>query len=124
MNPRTLTLLALLSATTALGGCAQTLSSLAVSLTSASPTQAKSVAEAEQVTTLAEQALDLYVQNGNPSQPVLAELKILVPALHNALKQVEAANMAGNSASAAAALAAFNQALAALNSYKTNQGVS
>lgn len=123
MNPRTLTLLALLSATTALGGCTA-ISNLAVSLTSASPTQAKSVAEAEQVTTLAEQALDLYVQNGNPSQPVLAELKILVPALHNALKQVEAANTAGNSASAAAALAAFNQALAALNSYKTNQGVS
>jgi hypothetical protein len=127
---RSIRLLALsvgLFAAVSLGGCADlasVASSVAVSVTTATPTQVTTLAEAEQAATLAEQGLDLYVTTGTPSPAVVAELKVLVPALHTVLKQAEAANAAGNSALAAAAIASFNQALAALNSYKTLQGVN
>lgn len=109
-----------------LAGCstaASLLSGVAVSFTTANPFQAKTIAEATQAATLAEKALDLYVTSGHASKPVLDELQVLVPAVHNALKKAQAANAAGNSALVAAALAGFNEALAALNSYKTLQGV-
>jgi hypothetical protein len=127
---RSIRLLALsvgLFAAVSLGGCADlasVASSVAVSVTTATSTQVTTLAEAEQAATLAEQGLDLYVTTGTPSPAVVAELKVLVPALHTVLKQAEAANAAGNSALAAAAIASFNQALAALNSYKTLQGVN
>ena len=76
------------------------------------------------IKTAAERALDCYVNNGSPSRAVLNELNILVPAVHSALVKVEAANKAGNSALTAAALAAFNEALAAYESYATQQGVT
>lgn len=110
----------------ALSGCADMgslLSGVAVSATSATPTQAKTVAEATQAATAAEHALDFYVVHGNPSPAVLQELKILVPAVHNALVKVEDANRAGNSVLAAAAMSAFNEALAAYKSYSAFQGV-
>lgn len=109
-----------------LSGCTSVgsgLSSVAVSLTSKTATQAKTVAEATQAVTLVERGLDLYVQNGNPPRAVLLELQILVPAVHNALVAVQGANRAGNSAAAAAALASFNEALAALTAYQTLSGV-
>ena len=109
-----------------LGGCAQLgslVSEVTVAATSATPTQATTLAEAEQAATLAEQALDLYVRTGNPSQAVLSELQILVPAIHNSLVKVEQANSAGNSALAATALAAFNEALTAYQTYAANNGV-
>lgn len=108
------------------GGCAEVReigSDIAVSTTTATPSQAKTVADAIQLTTLAEKSLDVIVTSGVLSRPVLDELAILVPAVHNALKKVEAANSAGNSALTAAALAAFNEALKAFNIYKQANGV-
>lgn len=102
--------------TIGIAGCA--------ALTSAPPSQARSVAEAIQAVTLAEKGLDIYVQSGKADQAVLAQLKILVPAVHNSLKQVEAAQSSGNSALQAAALAAFNESMAALVSYENLRGVS
>jgi hypothetical protein len=113
-------------AVVALGGCTSFgsfVSDLAISATSATPTQAKTVGEAATLATAAEKALDLYVTTGSPSTGVLNELNILVPAVHNALVKVEAANKAGNSALTAAALATFNEALAAYESYATQNGV-
>lgn len=110
----------------ALGGCStvgQALSGLVVSVTSATPSQAKTVAEATQAATLVEQSLDLYVKNGHPSPAVLQELQVLVPAVHNTLVRAQQANASGNSALTAAALAAFNEATSAANSYETLQGV-
>lgn len=116
-----------LAAALSLGGCASVASvasDLAVSATTATPAQAKTVGEATQATALAEKTLDLAVTSGALPPAVIAELKILVPAVHNALKKVEAANAAGNSALTALALASFNEARAALNSYETLSGVS
>lgn len=110
-----------------LGGCsslASAVSSIAVATSTSSTTQATTVAEAEQAATLAEKALDLYVTTANPSKTVLQELQVLVPAVHNALVKAEAANAAGDSAATAAALAVFNEALAAYQSYATLQGVT
>lgn len=115
-----------LATSLALGGCSSVgsgLSSVAVSLTTKTETQAKTVAEATQAASLAERALDLYVQTGNPPREVLLELQILVPAVHNALVTVQNANRAGNSALSAGALASFNEALAALVAYQTLKGV-
>jgi hypothetical protein len=113
-----------LFASIGLCGCGQTLSSLAVSLTSPSPTQVKTLAEAEQAATVAENSLDIYVNSGVANQATLAEIKTLVTALHTELKKFEAANSAGNSVAVQAETDAFNAALSALNGYKTLQGVS
>ena len=113
-----------LIALTSLGGCGTTLSGLAVSLTSPSPTQVKTLAEAEQASTVAENALDIYVNSGAANQATLAEIKTLVTDLHTELKKFEAANSAGNSVAVQAEVDAFNAALSALNGYKTLQGVS
>lgn len=99
-------------------------SDVTVSATSATPGQAKTVAEAAQAATLVEHSLDLYVKAGNPSPAVLTEIQVLVTAVHNTLVKAEQANAAGNSALTATGLAAFNQAIAAVNSYETLQGVS
>lgn len=110
-----------------LGGCttvSSTLSGIAVSATTAGPTQAKTVAEAIQATTLFEKSLDLYMTAGAPNKAVLQELQILVPALHNALSAAETANASGNSALIAAALATFNEALGAVQSYEALKGVA
>lgn len=110
-----------------LGGCTtigSTLSDIAVATTSATPSQAKTVAEAIQATALVEKSLDLYVTTAKPDAAVLQELKILVPAVHNALVAAEVANSAGNSALTAAGLAAFNEALAAVQTYESLKGIS
>ncbi len=112
---------------TPLGGCTglrATLADFAISTTVASPTQAKTVEDATRLTSEAERLLDIVVVNGHLSNAVLDELKILVPAVHNALKTVQAANASGDNAATALALSAFNQALNALNAYKTLKGVS
>ena len=109
-----------------LGGCASiasVASDLAVSASTATPTQAKTVGEATQALTIAEKTLDAVVVSGTLPHTVIEELKILVPPMHNALKKAQAANAAGDSAAVALALAAFNEAKAALSSYETLQGV-
>lgn len=116
----------LLSAGLLLGGCttvASGASDFITSMTTASPTQAKTVAEAAQATKLVEDGLDLYVTTGHPSLAVLNELNILVPALHNTLLASEQAQASGNSAAIAAGLAAFNEALAAVQAYEVKTGV-
>lgn len=118
---------AALAASIALSGCASvasTVSSVVVSATTSSATQATTVAEAAEITALIEKSLDIYVQSGAASPAILKQLQILVPAVHNTLVAVEKANANGNSATVAAALAAFNQALAAVNSYETLQGIA
>lgn len=76
------------------------------------------------MTTILEHGLDLYVASPVSDRAVVLELKILVPAVHNALAAAEVANSAGNSALTAAALATFNEALDAVQSYETLKGVS
>lgn len=109
-----------------LSGCEswrQSAADVAVSSTTTSPAQAKSLGDAILITTQAEKTLDIYVTSGLASPAVLAQLKILVPAVHNALKKAEDAQRAGDSPLVAASLAAFNEALTALNSYKATKGI-
>ncbi len=111
----------------ALSGCASlasVVSKVVVASSSATPAQATTMAEATQAAALAENAVDLYVKTANPSKPVLTELQTLLTALHNTLVKAETANKSGNSALAAVALDAFNQALAAFRAYAVNQGVA
>lgn len=99
-----------------LSGC----SSL-TSLTSASatPTSVSTVAAAIQADTLVTKSIDAYVLNGMPNRATLIELKALNDGLHKAVDALEAANSAGQPQ----ALAVFNAALAAYNSYATTAGV-
>lgn len=109
-----------------LSGCttvASAISNATVAFTSSTPSQATTVADAAQIATLAEQAVDLYVKNGNPSPAVLNELKVLLADLHTPLVAAENANKSGNSAAAAAAVTAFNEALAAYQAYAASAGV-
>lgn len=104
-------------------GVAKLASDAIVSTTSAGPAQARTVGDAIRITKLVEDGLDLYVTQGSPPAAVLDQLNILVPALHNTLKKAEAAQQSGNSALIAAALAAFNESLAAVHAYETLKGV-
>lgn len=109
-----------------LGGCAnerQAVADVLTSSTTTSPSQAKTLAEAIQLTTVAEHSLDIAVTGELVAPAVLDELKILVPAVHNALKKAEAAQTAGNSPLVAVALNGFNEALLALNTYKAQKGI-
>lgn len=109
-----------------LGGCAdlrQAVGDVAVSSTTSSPSQAKTLGDAILLTTAAERSLDLVVTSGLTPPAVLEELKVLVPAVHNSLKKAEAAQAAGNSPLLAAGLASFNEALTALNTYKSQKGL-
>lgn len=109
-----------------LSGCTtfrEAVGDVATSSTTTSPAQAKTLAEAIQFTASAERLLSVYVSSGAASRPVLDQLEILVPAVHAALKKAEAAQAAGNSPLLAAALASFNEALTALNQYKSAKGI-
>jgi hypothetical protein len=98
-----------------LAGC----SDLIVGSTTAPAGQAKTLAEAEQSATIAEQGLDVIVKSGKLSAATLKELQVLVPAVHTTLKDAEAANKAGDNAGLAAAIGAFNQAVTALTNYES-----
>lgn len=119
-------ILAALLTITPLTGCAelrQGAADVATSSTTSSPAQAKTLADAIKLTTIAEHSLDLVVTSGLTPPAVLDELKILVPAVHNALKKAEDAQRNGNSPLVAVALASFNEALTALNTYKATKGI-
>lgn len=106
----------------ALGGCtslAQFAGQTAQSLSSSTPSQAATLADALQAAKLATDAVDLYVNTGNPSPAVLTEINTLNEGLHNSLNLLQAADAAHQSI----ALAAFNAALTAFNSYATVSGV-
>lgn len=118
---------AALAAALALSGCADLgsfVTSTTVSLTSSTPGQVKTLTEAVQSATLAEKAVSIYIKNGNPSGSVLVELRTLIASIHNTLLAAESANAKGDSAAVAAGLTAFNEALAAYNSYSTTEGIT
>lgn len=109
-----------------LGGCAdfrEAVGDVAVSSTTTSPAQAKTLKDAILLTTAAERSLDLVVKSGLTPAPVLDQLEILVPVVHNSLKKAEQAQKDGNSPLLAASLQGFNEALNALNAYKALKGV-
>lgn len=109
-----------------MNGCAslrQGAADVAVSSTTTTPAQAKTLADAIALTTVAETNLTVLVRNDVLPIPVLERLRILVPAVHNALKKAEDAQRAGDSPLVAAALASFNEALTALNAYKAAKGI-
>lgn len=87
---------------------------------SSTPTSVTTVAAAIQADTLVTKAIDAYVLNGMPNRATLIELKALNDGLHKAVDALEAANSAGQPQ----ALAVFNAALAAYNSYAATVGVS
>lgn len=128
MKLRTLFLAAGLAVS--LGGCttvgslvASSGQEIASATTTAPPSQAKTVGDAILIVNGIESGLDLYVTTGNPPKAVLDELAILVPALHNTLLAAEAAQRGGSNAAVAAALAAFNETLAAVQAYKAQKGI-
>lgn len=100
----------------ALSGCtqtAQTTADIAQSLSTATATQARTLAEALQAAKLCTDAVDLYVNTGNPSRATLVELGLLNDQVHGALLNLQAADAAGQSL----ALAGFNEALKAFTAY-------
>ena len=109
-----------------LSGCTtarQAAADVAVSSTTSSPAQAKTLADAVLLTTSAEQLLTVVVKNDLLPPPALEQLRALVIAVHNSLKKAEDAQRSGNSPLVAAALATFNEALTALNTYKAAKGI-
>ena len=111
-----------LCATLALGGCttlAQGASNVNQALSSSTPQQATTLAQALQFAKLATDAVDVYVNTGNPNRATLTELNTLNEGLHAALGKLQTANMAGQSL----ALAVFNQAFLAFTTYETAAGV-
>jgi hypothetical protein len=101
-----------------IGGCS-TVANLAVAASSSTPTQVNTLADALQAATLATNAVDAYVNIGNPTRATLLELQTLNNGLHTALTTLQAANAAGQSL----AMASFNAALQAFNAYSTSAGV-
>lgn len=120
-------LVALLSAgSIGVAGCAnerQAIADVATSATTTTPAQAKTVAEATQLAAITERLLSVYVKSGAATRPVLDQLEILVPPVHNTLKKAQAAQAAGDSPLVAASLTGFNEALLALNKYKQAKGI-
>lgn len=106
-----------------LGGCtslASGVATIATSLSSSSPSQANTLAGAEQAATLLTQAADVYVNSGvKISRAQLQEILLLSDAVHTALGTLERANAAGQSLD----YAAFNAALSAYQSYATNENI-
>lgn len=114
-----------------LGGCTTAGSLLATAgqqiasaTTTAPPSQAKTVGDAILIVNGIETGLNFYVTTGNPSKATLDELAILVPALHKTLVAAEEAQHNGSSAAVATALAAFNEALNAVQAYKSLKGIA
>lgn len=103
-------------------GCAsvaQLGANIAQSVSSSTPSQVTTLAEAEQAATLVTNATDLYVNTAHPSSGVLMEIKSLSDGLHAALVTLEQANAAGKSLT----FSSFNAALQAFNAYTTSQGI-
>lgn len=119
MRFRTLVAVALIGLAQPLAGCS-TVANIATELSSQTPGQVTTLAEALQAATLVTNAVDLYVNTASPSRATLLELQFLNNSLHTALTNLQAANAAGQSL----AMASFNEALRAFNSYATSRGVS
>lgn len=106
-----------------LAGCAslaQSVSGIATSLSSSTPSQVTTLAEANQAATLVTKAVDIAVQTGKLDRGTLLELQVLNNDLHTALTSLNASNKEGNSL----VYAAFNAALTAFNAYATKEGIA
>ncbi len=104
------------------GGCttvASGLADVATSLSSSSPAQVQTYAEATAAADLATRTVDLAVNNVKFSKATLTELQALNDSLHDAWSKLKAANDAGQSLS----FAAFNAALSAYQTYRTEQAI-
>ncbi len=99
-------------------GCS-TVAGVAQSMSSSSPTQVTTLSDAVAAATLMTRAVDAYVATGHPSKPVLVELQTLNEGLHTSLIGLEKADAAHQSL----AIAAFNEALSAFESYSAARGV-
>jgi len=105
-----------------LAGCtsvASFVASTAATMSSTTPTEVKTLAEAEQAATLVTRAVQLYVENGNPSRATLLEIKALSDGVHAAILELDAAQRTKKSL----VFDSFNAALAAFNAYATAQGI-
>lgn len=100
-------------------------SDLAVELSSGSTTQAKTLGEANELAADVWKGIDKYAVGdyGTPDAAVLKEIQLLAAPIHAALQQGDAAQKAGNSPAVAVALAAFNEAMAAMNTYEAQKGI-
>lgn len=106
-----------------LSGCTSLASftaNVATELSSSTPTQVKTLADAERVATLATKAATIAVDTGKFSRAQLLQLQKLNDGLHVALVDLNAANKEGNSL----VYAGFNAALDAFNAYATSQGIA
>jgi hypothetical protein len=105
----------------ALGGCAslaQVAGQVGQLVSSPSAHQVQTLAAALSAAKLATDAVDLYVQVGNPDRATLLQLQSLNEGVHTALTNLQAANMRGESL----VFAAFNEALAAFRAYAAAKG--
>lgn len=106
-----------------LSGCtslAQVTANVATSLSSSTPTQVTTLAEAINAADLITNSAKVAVDTGRLDAATMKEIDTLSTAVHTALVQLEAANTAGKSLS----YAAFQAALDAYLSYSTAEGIS
>lgn len=105
------------------GGCtsiASGVASIATNLSSSTPSQVTTLADAVQAADTITKLADTYVTSGvTISKAQLLQMQALSNGVHTALVALEAANSAGQSLD----YAAFNAALAAYNSYATTAGI-
>ena len=104
----------------ACAGTAQLISSAATQMSSATPQQVTTLAEAYSAATVLTEAVDVYVKVGKPDRATLLQLQKLNVGVHDALNDLKKANDAGKSL----AFAAFNEALKAFNAYATAKGIA
>lgn len=86
---------------------------VAASLSGPTPTQARTLGQAEQAATLVTRAVDAAVNTGKLSRATLLKINSLSDAVHAALGDLQAANANNQSLN----FAAFNAALDAWNTY-------
>ena len=113
---------ALLLAAPLMAGCtsfASGVATIATNLSSSTPAQVNTYADATLAATLATKTVDLAVNTGKLSKATLIELGALNDGVHSAWLVLKAANAAGKSLD----YAAFNAALSAYQSYRTSEGI-
>lgn len=89
----------------------------AVELTTVTPAQVKTLAQAEQAATIATRAVTIYVATAKPDKATAQKIGELSDALHSALTRLEADRRAGRSL----VFDGFNAALSALRAYQGGQ---
>lgn len=115
--------IALLTVALAISGCAslpQTAGQIGQSLSTASPKQAATLADALQLATIATDAATVYVQTAKPSQAIKDEMSRLNEQVHTVLANLQAANARGESLT----FAVFNEAYAAFMAYAASKGAT